>query len=208
MSDPDSIKTCARTELIRPLNQLAMAMIICAMPTGIDSQQEIPDGYELQPLELGGEILRPVDWKFSSRSQGGTLVYKMWEPLPDGSDQYDTGLTINIVTNVEEAGTTPARYAAQYIRQLAARDVKLVSRSEPTEVNGLIRSGITFDQRMNITDVEKEYRIRYELFADEQLNMLYVLVAGTPVEKWDETQDTFRTMTNQFKLIDTSQGDD
>jgi hypothetical protein len=164
---------------------------------------EIPDGFELQKLELGGQVLKPIDWKYESRELGKTLACKMWEPLPNDAAGYDTSFTIDIVTNTADAGSSPSEYAVSYIESLKKQGT-VIKVYEPQTTNGMIQSGILLDQKMKITDSEKEYRIRRVLFADDKSKLLFVLTFGTLVSEWDTYEPTFRVMTKNLKLIDLS----
>ena len=164
---------------------------------------EIPDGFELQKLELGGEILKPIGWKYESRELGKTLACKMWEPLANDAPGFDTSFTIDIVTNTVEAGSTPSKYAASYVESLKTRGT-VIKVYEPQTTNGMVQSGILLDQKLRITESEKDYRVRTVLFADDNRELLFVLTFGTLASQWNAYEPTFRVMTKTLKLIDLS----
>jgi hypothetical protein len=173
--------------------------------TSKDGAEEtaIPEGFELQKLELGGEILRPKGWKFETREIGKTIATKMWEPLPDDPDSYnyDTGFSIDIVTNTAEAGLTPSAYAEQYMESLKQQGT-VVREYDPVEANGMVQSSVLLDQKLNRNGSEKDYRIRTILFAHDENELLFVLTFGTVANDWDKYEPTFRVMTQKLKLID------
>ncbi len=172
-------------------------------PQSADRDLDIPDGFERQPLELGGQILKPTNWKYESRELGKTLACKMWEPMPNDVAGFDTSFTISIVTNTADAGLSPSEYAASYIESLKKKG-KVVKVYEPQTTNGMIQSGLLLDQKLTITGSVKEYRIRYVLFADDKNELLFVLTFGTLVSKWDDYEPPFRVMTRHLQLIDLS----
>ena len=165
-----------------------------------EQELEVPEGFELQPLELGGQILKPVGWKYESRELGKTLATKMWEPMPDDTPGFDTSFTIDIVTNTADANMSPSEYAASYIKSLKEKG-KVLKEYEPTTSGGMIQSGLLLDQKLTITGSEKEYRIRSVLFADDERELLFVVTFGTLASQWEEYEPTFRVMTKRIKLI-------
>lgn len=171
--------------------------------SGTGQSSDIPEGFELQALELGGQILKPIGWKYESREQGKTLTCKIWEPLPNEEFVYDTGFTIDIVTNAADAGKSPSEYAASYLETLKKKG-KVITTYEPKAANGMIVSGVLLDQKMTITDSEKEYRIRTVLSADDTNQLLFVVTFGTLVSQWEKHEPTFRVMTKNLKVIDLS----
>jgi hypothetical protein len=174
-----------------------------ATSINVSSELEVPDGFELQKLELGGEILKPIGWTYESRELGKTLSCKMWEPLPNNAPRFDTIFTIDIVTNTVDAGSTPSKYATTYIESLK-KNGTVIKVFEPQATNGMVQSGILMDQKLTITGSEKDYRIRAVLFADDKNELLFVLTFGTLASQWGTYEPTFRVMTKNLKLIDLS----
>ncbi len=164
---------------------------------------EIPEGFVHQALELGGRILRPSHWKFESRQIGKTLAYKIWEPLPDGEPGFDTSLTIDIVTNVSEAGQTPSDYATAYLKGFQEKG-RVLRVDDPRTVNDRIQSGLLMDQKLVFRGAEREYRIQRFLVADDNRGLLFVVSFGTLVTEWESLEPTFRIITKHMQLIDLS----
>lgn len=187
---------------------VAMTAEVVAQPErGISKatgkERKIPDGFELQKLELGGEILKPIGWKYEARKLGKTLACKMWEPMPNDAPGFDTSFTIDIVTNTVDAGLTPSNYASSYMDALKKKGT-VVKAYKPRTTNGMVQSSIVMDQKLTITGSEKKYRIRTVLFADDKNELLFVLTFGTLASEWDTHEPTFRTMTKNLKLVDLS----
>ncbi|MCP4099562.1 MAG: hypothetical protein GY748_25355 [Planctomycetaceae bacterium] len=171
--------------------------------SGTSKDSEIPDGFERQALELGGEILKPIGWRYESREVGKTIVTKIWEPLANEEYAYETGFTIDIVTNTAEAGKRPSEYAVSYLDKLK-KTGEVVKVYKPKETNGMIVSGILLDQKMTMADSEKKYRIRTVLSAHDDSELLFVITFGTLVTSWDKYEPTFSVMTKNLKVIDLS----
>jgi hypothetical protein len=172
-----------------------------ASPESADEALVVPEGFELQELELGGQILKPIGWKYDWRDLGSTLAHKLWEPLPDDPESYDTCLTIDIATPKKDTKIVPSEYAASYIEALK-QEGKVIKELKPQKTNGLTKLGILMDQKMTMTDAEKEYRIQTTIFADDDSEMLYVFTGGTLVSQWDTYEPTFRVMTRTIKVFD------
>lgn len=151
----------------------------------------IPDGFELQTLEPEGEIIKPLNWKFDSMAQSGTVVYRIWEPLPHNEEQFDVSVTINIVSNAEESGKTPSEFARDYLESLG-RSGTVVEEIEPTIVENQTQLGMVIDQVLTVNDREGEYRSKFILMADDENGMLTVIIFGSLASRWDEMEPTFR----------------
>lgn len=167
-----------------------------------DKQDEIPEGFEVQELALGCQILKPVGWKFDKQeaNNGMTLAFQMWEPLPNDAPGFETCVMVQIIGNTEDAGKSPSEYAALYLESLKETG-KVVQEFGPKDTQGWIQSSIVVDQEQTPDGEEKEYRLRTVCFADDELKLLYVLNFGTPKADWKTHEPTFRTMSGKLKLI-------
>ena len=162
--------------------------------------QKLPAGFEWQPLDLGGKVLKPKHWKFTKNCTGKSLIYKMWNPKSEGAPAALTGLTINIVTNVADSDQSPSDFAVSFIEKLK-RQGDIIEVYSPQKANGMIQSGVLMNQTIKVAGAKVKCRVRYVLIADDEREILYVLNFGAPVDEWKTYEPIFRTMTTGMKLF-------
>jgi len=142
-----------------------------------------PAGFEWQRLdEVRGTVLRPVVWHFNHRAEADQLDYFLSrEPAgPDGD--FDTGLTISVVTDVRErTGMSLAEYAQRFISE-ASGDLEIVdgpwdSASPPYVTHGAL---------MRATDSGKgEFNAHIAAMANQETGTVYLMTFEGPAESWD-----------------------
>lgn len=82
---------------------------------------ELPDpppGFSWQQApRIKGAFLRPDGWHFDTRHESGDYAYFISREPNVPPDGFDTGLTINVQTDVTaKTGMSPSQYAAEFIR--------------------------------------------------------------------------------------------
>ena len=159
--------------------------------------QEIPKGFEIQDLELGGQILRPVTWTYECREVGKTLSQRIWKPLDNESDP-QTFAMIDIVPNIPESGDVPSKFAQSFVKGLSEK-VQVIETLEPVTNDGVTIFEITTEEKRTVNDQENIFRVRYSLVADDKRGLLTVVNFTSLASQWSEYEPIFSTMSRFVK---------
>ena len=159
-----------------------------------------PAGFSWQQArEIKGAFLRPDGWHVDTRHENGDYAYFIsLEPNiePDG---FDTGLTVNVTTNVpQKTGMPPSLYAAEFIR-MGGSEFQIIgepfsSRRGPFESHGALYT---------VKDPERgDFNAHMVAIANDTTGTVYFCIFEGPTENWEQTWRTGEVMLQKLVIDD------
>lgn len=105
-----------------------VVLLMLVAPAALAQAPELPaapDGFVWKRLDaIKGALLMPVGWHYKEQSAKGTLAFFVTEEDIDRVGRYDTGLSLNVVRNLN----TPAPdYARALVARMASQNQRLAS---------------------------------------------------------------------------------
>lgn len=141
-----------------------------------------PDGYRWERCpEIKGALLAPDGWHFKKQIETDTLAYFVSKENIDAAGEFTTGLSLNVLKNVNVVMQAPP---SAFARELIAEAAATSNVREPawTKSQGPFRShGIV----VTTPDLDKgDYVTHMLAIANDSTGTLYLLTFESPVGDW------------------------
>jgi hypothetical protein len=144
---------------------------------------DTPDGYDWTSYEEAkSAFLKPDNWYVKKEKRGNTRALFLTKENIDKEDKFQTGLSVNVISNFSSSGNRPTSYAANYIMEIEkTRDIVLKPFLNKM-ADGIVGMGIRY------RDVSKEpiILIHYCIIADDKADTLRLMFSESPEIYWDE----------------------
>lgn len=145
---------------------------------------EPPAGFSWQQApEIKGAFLRPNGWQFDTRHEGGDFAYFISREPNVEPDGFDTGLTINVQTNVPaKTGMQPSEYAAKFL-QASSGEMELIGEQFVTRNGPMVSHGALYQ----VSDPEKgDFKAHIVALGNDATGTVYFCIFEGPANEWDE----------------------
>ncbi|MDH3442043.1 MAG: DUF4124 domain-containing protein [Gammaproteobacteria bacterium] len=164
------------------------------------SLPDAPAGFSWhQAREIKGAFLRPDGWHLDTRHDDDDYAYFISREPNTEPDGFDTGLTINVTTNVPQKTGMPASlYAAEFIRT-GAGELEIIgepfsSRRGPFESHGAL---------FTAKDPEKgDFNAHMVAIANDTTGTVYFCIFEGPAENWEQTWRMGEIMLQKLAIDD------
>jgi hypothetical protein len=157
-----------------------------------------PNGYSwVECKETKVALLKPANWFFKKEESNGTWGYFISkEEIKDGQD-FNTGLTINVISQVTKlTGVTPSKYAKAMLERLIdGKKIKKEPQQQQLDVLTAYMAQIV-DKKPGGSYVA----IHYLLIGNDTTGTLYLVIFESPLESWDTAWKVATPMLNMLKL--------
>jgi hypothetical protein len=164
------------------------------------SQPELPPGYSWQRLEeVMAAFPKPDRWFFRyDRVRGGHYYYISREPC-EGDDQFETGLSINVLPSLSERlGVSPEDIIIEMLidKTMEAIDQPYIINDPPfiTMRAFMKSSGVPNRATGNVAPDLRYYR---DVTVNTQTRTGYLMTFETPPDLWDQDQEIARVMVDR-----------
>ncbi len=158
-----------------------------------------PDGFK-RVMICGGKmsLLQPDGWYFKKVDyKTNAEGYFITKEKIEKKGVFETGLSLNIATNVKkQSGKKPSEYAAYYLAKQARRGKELDVFSK--ELGPFQNIG----GRYLIKDEQGELIIHFYLIANDKTGTLFIYMYEAPKEQWDEAWKVGEVMFKNLHLDD------
>lgn len=162
------------------------------------SLPEPPAGYEwLQATEVRAVFLRPTGWHFTRSRSPNEYEYHISREAPGPDGDYDTGLTINVITEVtERTGKPPSQFAAEFMTQTTAG---LDVLEEPFRN---FRSPYEFRGGLFATNdpVKGTFNAHIGAISNDRTGTIYFVIFEGPAAEWAEIWAQGETMIKKLAI--------
>lgn len=168
-----------------------------------------PAGYEVQRLPgLNGEILKPMGWYFTSNGTKNSIIYRLTREDP--THGYLTGFTITVAPSVYKiTNKKPSEYA-QVVMSDYAKKTLISTDDARTFSSGQGEAqllGCIVDEKISYMGKEVMCRVGVTTMAIDDIDLLAVIIFGTPVQDWKANEKIYRTVCERIILVGTNPGE-
>lgn len=150
--------------------------------TAAQTPPAAPDGYRWEHCpEIKGALLAPDGWHFKKKIGRDTMAYFVSKENIDTAGEFTTGLSLNVVKNVDVVmQAPPSAYAKELIAEAAAsssvREAPWVKSQGPFRSHGVV---------ITTPDLVKGDFVTHMLaIGNDSTGTLYLLTFESPVEDW------------------------
>jgi hypothetical protein len=158
-----------------------------------------PDGFKrVMICDDKMSLLQPDGWYFKKvNDKPDAAGYFITKEKIEDKGIFETGLTLNVVTNVKkQSGKTPSEYAAYYLAKQARRGKKLDIFSK--ELGPFQNIG----GRFLVKDELGELILHFYLIANDNTGTLFIYMFEAPKDKWDDAWEIGEVMFKNMHLND------
>lgn len=158
-----------------------------------------PDGFKrVMICDDKMSLLQPDGWYFKKvNDKPNATGYFITKEKIEKQGLYETGLALNIATNVKkQSGKKPSEYAAYYLAKQARRGKELDVFSR--EIGPFRNIG----GRFLIKDDQGELIIHFYLIANDKTGTLFIYMFEAPKDQWDEAWKIGEVMFKNLHLDD------
>ncbi len=141
-----------------------------------------PDGYVWVEFPAGpSAILMPVGWHATTQVDGELSTLFLSKENVETVGRYRTGLSVNVIHHVrQQAGMTPSQFAQRSIATTTG------SKEIIGQWSGPHQSGLSsFSFRYRDSEPSPTMLVHALFLADDQGDVLHVLVFGAPESEWE-----------------------
>lgn len=159
-----------------------------------------PTGFSWQQApEIKGAFLRPDGWYFDAKHDEGDRAYFISREPNVEPDGFDTGLTVNVTTNVPaKTGMSPSQYAAEFIRT-GGSEFEIIGEPFSTRRGPFESHGALFHAQ----DTEKgDFNAHMVAIANAATGTVYLCIFEGPAENWEDTWQTGEKMLEKLVIDD------
>lgn len=167
-------------------------------PDGASASQSggvtVPIEFVTQVLEpTGGKILRPKEWFYTESHRENSYAWILSrEDASKGS--YTTGVRLQAIVGIKQGtGKSPKQFVLDFIDKKKKEATKVIESC--AENNQVLFT------RICLHTEEGPYHILYSLFWGNNIDIVFVSIAGTTKELWETYVTTFDKM-SAIELID------
>ena len=168
-----------------------------------DGELQLPEaaaGFSWQQApEIKGAFLRPNGWHFDTRHEGGDYAYFISLELNVEPNGFDTGLTVNVQTNVPaKTGMSPSQYAAAFI-QAGSSEFGVVGEPFSSSRGPFKSQGALF----HVNDpIKGDFNAHMVAVANDVTGTIYMCIFEGPAENWDDTWKIGELMLEKLVIDD------
>ncbi len=162
------------------------------------SLPEPPAGYEwLQATEVRAAFLQPMGWHFTKSRAANEYEYQISREAPGPDGDFDTGLTINVITKItERTGKTPSQFAADFMAQTTAElggpEGPFQTFKSPYEFRGgLFASN---------DPVKGRFNAHIGTIANDRTGTIYLVIFEGPAAEWTDIWAHGETMIKKLAI--------
>lgn len=173
------------------------ATVSHAQPDSTTTLPPAPEGFAWQVLpEVKGACLLPAGWHFRSEVKNGTHAYFLSVENIAEVGSFQTGMTINVVANVDKrTGKTAHQYALDFIqvRKEMGKETIVFSNEVRRGIfaGGLFRSSAPRPEGGNTI-------IHNIVLANTSTQTLYMIIFESPESSWDKAWKLGETMLQTY----------
>ena len=173
-----------------------LALVWPDEPLMSKSSLTIPEGYELQTLDVTkGSILKPKGWFYTFGGDQHSVVWTISKenPKPKG---YKTGLRLQFFPGVSKTVKMSPQAAAQDIISQIKKKGEILKMCDPHQIGDFTRIFTETKEAITISGIKDDYHIIYTTSWSDKLDMVTLLIFGTPYDEWDKYQDIYDQIKN------------
>ena len=159
-----------------------------------------PPGFSWQQFtRIKGAILRPDGWHFDRRMEGDDVAYFISREPNVEPDGFETGLTINVQTDVPaKTGMSASQYAAEFIRA-GSSELDVIGEPFSARRGPFVSHGALF----HAEDPDKgDFNAHMVAIANDATGTVYLCVFEGPAGSWDETWQIGEQMLERLVIDD------
>lgn len=160
-----------------------------------------PVGYDWQQLPaIKAALLRPSGWHFDTKTSDGDLAYFVSREPNTPPDGFDTGLTVNVITNVpSKTGMSAEEYAVTFISS-GAGEFDTVGEPFSSRRGPFVSHGALF----RAADADKgDFNAHMVAIANNKTGTVYLCIFEGPVAEWPEIWQQGETILSKMVIDDT-----
>ena len=164
------------------------------------SLPDAPAGFSWQQArEIKGAFLQPDGWHFDTQHDDDDFAYFISREPNTEPDGFETGLTVNVLTNVPQKTGMPASlYAAEFIRTGAGQfdilEDTFSSSRGPFESHGAL---------FTVKDPDRgDYNAHFVAIANDTTGTVYICIFEGPTQNWEQTWRTGEVMLQKLVIDD------
>ena len=157
-----------------------------------------PAGYEwLQATEVRMLALRPVGWHVTRSQSANEHEYRISREAPGPDGDFDTGLTINVITDVtRRTGKMPSQFAAEFMAQttsgLDVLEEPFRNFRSPYEFRGGLFAS---------TDpVKGTFNAHIGAISNDRTGTIYLVIFEGPAAEWSDIWAQGETMIKKLAI--------
>lgn len=161
---------------------------------------DAPAGFTWQQAhEIKGAFLRPDGWHVDTKHDDDDFAYFISLEPNTEPDGFDTGLTVNVTTNVpQKTGMPPSLYAAEFIRT-GAGELEVVGEPFSSSRGPFVSHGALFTAK----DPERgDFNAHMVAIANDTTGTVYFCIFEGPAENWEQTWRTGEVMLQKLVIDD------
>ena len=140
-------------------------------------------------------MLKPDGWFTRTDFENGTSALFVSKQDISAGGQFDTGLSLNFVTDVKrKSGLRASQYAYQMLSQVLKGNQQLAAFGSPSK-NGVMTLGL------RIKNERIDRIILYYTVADDNKDTLYIFLYEAPLRDWDTAWQTGEPMFRNLRIL-------
>jgi len=185
---------------------IAIVLLLALAPSLTGAQQAPLPAVELIDQKLdptGGQILKPRDWFYKSRSNATGLDWSLSSEDPS-KGPYSTGFSIQLVIKARETVKQDLEPYCKSFLEWKQKSTKLVTLFPLTKgisnQGGFTRQGIEVVEQGTGNRSGKLYHCTYSMMWSTSFDMIVITVFETPEEQWSSLKQVQQAM-SQFELF-------
>ena len=159
-----------------------------------------PAGFSWQRAsEIMGAFLRPDGWHFDTQHDQDDYAYFISREPNTEPDGFDTGLTINVTTNVpQKTGMPPSLYAAEFIRT-GGSELEILGEPFSSSRGPFVSHGALFTAK----DPDRgDFNAHMVAIGNDATGTVYFCIFEGPAENWEETWQIGKVMLQKLIIED------
>jgi hypothetical protein len=181
----------------------AAAQLLAAEITNNGADIPAVEGYEKVRLPgMDGVILKPKGWFFSHHGTSNSYIYKITKENP--TNDFLTGFTITVAPNVSKVTrTAPSEYAKTVLTNYP--NLQVISKSDGCSYSSgqgtVQQQEWVVDQKVQVHGTNLVCRVGVSTMAIDNIDLLVVIVFGTPREEWDANRPIYDTVCQKVCIL-------
>jgi len=161
-------------------------------PRDLTKLIDVPDGYELQKLDIAnGCIAKPKGWFYSfSRDPNRNLIAWTLSREDSNASRVETGLIISYYYNLLEAKNRSLQaYVQKFISGRKHVAKKIVRDCSPVSIGQYMRTCLeTMETMKSSSGVMADYHVLYSVFWSDKRDEFIITTFGTPAGEWEKNR--------------------
>ncbi len=186
----------------------ASSLLVSCFTTDIGIQ--VPKGYSLVHLAgLDGAILKPNGWHFYTGGTSNSVVYAITKEPVTATNGYLTGFRLQFIPAVSKiTHVKPSEYANTVLADYPKLRVitKCLDCEYATGQGDVKQQEWIVDQTVNVSGSSVICRVGINTMAIDRLDLLVVLIYGTPKEEWGVNESIYQTVRKKIRILGSHPG--